>query len=192
MRIGSNNSLTYLEPSSWWLKIFNKFKRHQRKDYQFQYFYCAVRYFDIRVSADTKGRIIVNNGCEFPMYEVLEFLDRYGDVTVRLTLDERLDDHIYGASDSLENKFKNTCKVAETVYKGIKFVGGYRVYDKKQIYEFKEKEPNIIDLDKESILYSIVSRLFPFTRKRLNNKYIDKFKYDDGILLLNYVDYKAG
>jgi len=191
MRIGSNNSLTYLEPSSWWLKILNKITRHQRKDYQFQYFYCGVRYFDIRVSADIKGLITLNNGCEFSMYEVLEFLERYGDVTVRLTLDEGLDKYNYDASKSLENKFKNTCKIAETIYRGINFVGGYRIYDKKQIYQFRGKEPNVIDVDKESIFYSIVSRLFPFMRKRLNEKYIDKFKYDNGILLLNFVDYKA-
>jgi hypothetical protein len=191
MKIGSNNSLTYLEPSSWWLKILNKITRHQRKDYQFQYFYCRVRYFDIRVSADMKGHIVLNNGCNLPMYEVLEFLERYGDVTVCITLDESLDKYNYGASNSLENKFKNTCKVAETIYKGINFVGGYRIYDKKQIYKFKGEELNVIDLDKESLFYSIVSRLFPFMRKKLNNKYIDKFKYNDGILLLNYVDYKA-
>ena len=191
MKIGSNNSLTYLEPSSWWLKIFNKITRHQRKDYQFQYFYCCVRYFDIRVTSDIKGHIVLNNGSNLPIYEVLEFLERYGDVTVRITLDESLDKYNYGASSSLENKFKNTCKVAETIYKGINFVGGYRIYDKKQIYQFKGEELNIIDVDKESIFYSVVSRLFPFMRKRLNNKYIDKFKYDDGILLLNYVDYKA-
>jgi len=191
MKIGSNNSLTYLEPSSWWLKILNKITRHQRKDYQFQYFYCRVRYFDIRVSADMKGHIVLNNGSEFPIYEVLEFLEKYGDVTVRVTLDESIDKYNYGASNSLENNFKNTCKVAETIYKGINFVGGYRIYDKKQIYKFKGEELNVIDLDKESLFYSIVSRLFPFMRKKLNNKYIDKFKYNDGILLLNYVDYKA-
>ena len=191
MKIGSNNSLTYLEPSSWWLKILNKITRHQRKDYQFQYFYCCVRYFDIRVTSDIKGHIVLNNGSNLPIYEVLEFLERYGDVTVRVTLDESLDKYNYGASNSLENKFKNTCKVAETIYKGINFVGGYRIYDKKQIYKFKGEELNVIDLDKESIFYSIVSRLFPFMRKKLNNKYIDKFKYDDGIILLNYVDYKA-
>ena len=191
MKIGSNNSLTYLEPSSWWLKILNKITRHQRKDYQFQYFYCCVRYFDIRVTSDIKGHIVLNNGSNLPIYEVLEFLERYGDVTVRITLDESLDKYNYGASNSLENKFKNTCKVAETIYKGINFVGGYRIYDKKQIYKFKGEELNVIDLDKESIFYSIVSRLFPFMRKKLNNKYIDKFKYDDGIILLNYVDYKA-
>ena len=195
MKIGSNNSLTYLEPSSWWLKIFKKFTRHQRKDYEYQYIFCGVRFFDIRVSYDRNNRIVLKNGDRtykvFSMYEIFDFFNKYCDVTVSFTLDESFKERMGDTNNGLENKFKDTCKVIETIYPGINFCGGYRRYDKKRIYEFKNGDPYIVDVDEFSKLYSFVTRFFPFMRKSFNNKYIEKFKYEEGFLVLNYVDYKA-
>jgi hypothetical protein len=195
MKIGSNNSLTYLEPSSWWLKIFKIFIRHQRRDYEYQYKYCGVRYFDIRVSYDKNNRMVLkdrNNTYKvFSMYEIFDFFNKFCDVTVSLTLDESLEERMWENNDRLSDRFKETCRIVETIYPCINFCGGYRRYDNKKLYRFDNDTPHIIDVDEQSKFYSIVTRFFPFMRKRLNNKYIEKFKFEEGFLVLNYVDYKA-
>jgi hypothetical protein len=195
MKIGSNNSLTYLEPSSWWLKIFKIFIRHQHKDYEYQYKYCGVRYFDIRVSYDKNNRMVLkdrNNTYKvFSMYEIFDFFNKFCDVTVSLTLDESLEERMWENNDRLSDRFKETCRIVETIYPCINFCGGYRRYDNKKLYRFDNDTPHIIDVDEQSKFYSIVTRFFPFMRNRLNNKYIEKFKFEEGFLVLNYVDYKA-
>jgi hypothetical protein len=127
----------------------------------------------------------------FSMYEIFDFFNKFCDVTVSLTLDESLEERMWENNDRLSDRFKETCRIVETIYPCINFCGGYRRYDNKKLYRFDNDTPHIIDVDEQSKFYSIVTRFFPFMRKRLNNKYIEKFKFEEGFLVLNYVDYKA-
>ena len=81
MLIGSNNSLTYLEPSSWWFKIFKWFYRHQELPCDVQYTIWGVRMFDFRLYADKHNHIAAKNGkCIYllsTLYETLDYFDTW-------------------------------------------------------------------------------------------------------------------
>ena len=196
MVIGSNNSLTYLEPSSCWFKIFKFLIRHQEVPCDIQYSFYGVRFFDFRIYADKHGHIIAKNGkCKFPLlaiYEILDFFNKMGDVTLSLTLDESFEERMDGDSVSVERKFTEFCKLIDRIYSNIKLCGGYRRYDKKMLYEFDGVEGNemmrVVNPDKGSMLYRFISRFCPRWIRKLNKKYIEEFKNENVYLLLNYVN----
>lgn len=193
MLIGSNNSLTYLRPSSWWSKIFRWSNKCQSANFQEQYDYCGVRLFDLRLYADEHCHIIAKHGNTkytiFSLYEILSYLDKKKDVTVKLTFEATEWDII---SDMeyirIEEKFINTCNILETIYPNIKYIGGRRAYDNKKLYcfEYEEKNgtPNIIDMANNIWLY----RVFPILSSLRNRRNIRKYEKKDEFLLLNFVD----
>jgi hypothetical protein len=195
MLIGSNNSLTYLRPSSWWSKIFKIFGRCQELTYFEQYEYCGVRLFDLRLYADKHLHIIAKNGkfkySIFSLYEILNYLDKKGDVTVKITFGASLND---SKSDieylRIENKFMQICKIVETIYPNINYIGGRRAFDDKLLHEFNyEKEhgtPKIIYETSNNILY----KLFPILLAMKNKKSIQKYENENIFLLLDYVNKK--
>ena len=190
--IGSNNTLTYLEPSSWWFRVFRWIGRRQERSYDIQYTYCGVRMFDLRIGVDNNNHLIARNGKHcYPLnsfYEMLDYFNKREDVTVMITLDMPLS----SCTQSVEGKFKNTCHVVETIYKHIGFCGGYRRFDKNLVYQFDwEKQhgkPIMICPDDWSRVYKIVSRWLPFWVKKFNKVFINRYKGNDGYLMLNYVN----
>ena len=194
MLIGSNNSLTYLESSSWWVKVFSSIFKCQDKDYKYQYLYCGVRYFDIKIDINKSNRILikgVNETCNyFSLYEVFDFLNKYGDATVCITLDESLSEYINDVNRRIENKFGEYCRKIEFMYDKINFCGGRRKFDNKEIHTFKGETPHVIYMNKCSTFYRVMTKIFPFMRKKLNKKYINEFKNEKGFLVLNYVENK--
>ena len=193
MLIGSNNSLTYLRPSSWWSKILRMFNKCQSANFQEQYDYCGVRLFDLRLYADKHCHIIAKHGNTkypiFSLYEVLSYLDKKEDVTVRLTF-EATEWDVSADMDyeTIEKKFIHTCNVLETIYPNIKYFGGRRACDNKKLYKFDYEEkygsPNIIDIANDTWLH----RAFPILSALTNRRNIRKYEKEDGFLLLNFVD----
>ena len=193
MLIGSNNSLTYLRPSSWWSKVFKWFGKCQSSTYIGQYEHCGVRLFDLRLYADEHCHIIARNGnfrySIFSLYEILSYFDKKGDVTVRISFEATLSDLINDSEyRRIEEKFIQICKIIESIYPNINYFGGYRRYDNKVLYEFRyETEngtPNIIDITRNSWLY----RKLPILSSIRNRYNIKKYEKQDGFLLLNFVD----
>ena len=193
MLIGSNNSLTYLEPSSIGFKIFESLGKCQEVDHIEQYTYYGVRLFDFKLYIDKYGHIIAKNGAfDYPIfsfYEILNYLNRKDDVIIMLTL-ESSDDK--DKNILAEKKFLEICKIIETIYEKLKCCGGYRNRDKAKLYDFKwEKEnsmPIMINPCKESLIYKFVSKFCPMLIGKLNTRYIEKYKEHDGYLILNYVN----
>jgi len=196
MLIGSNNSLTYLIPSNWWLKPFKNFGRHQNIPYDEQYTFWGVRLFDFRLYADKNNHIIAkNNTVEYPLfsfYEILDYFDKRGDVTVLITLDASSFDMTRQNYDRVERKFCEMCNVIESIYHDIRFIGGYRKEDGKRLFEFKwEKNNKINHIIRPNILspvYRFVSNWCPFLIGKLNRKYLDRFKDEPVFLMLDYVN----
>ena len=193
MLIGSNNSLTYLRPSSWWSRVFKWFGECQSSTYIQQYEYCGVRLFDLRLYADEHCHIIVRNRnfrySIFSLYEILSYFNKKGDVTVRISFEATLFDLINDSEYSrIEEKFIKICKIIETIYPNINYFGGYRSYDNKVLYKFRHEAengaPNIIDITVNSWLY----RKLPILSSIRNRYYIKKYEKEDGFLLLNFVD----
>ncbi len=46
--IGSHNTMSYLKPTKWWMRLFNKWAKCQELTFEEQFNY-GVRYFDIRL-----------------------------------------------------------------------------------------------------------------------------------------------
>ncbi len=193
MLIGSNNSLTYLRPSSWRSKIFRFFNKCQSANFKEQYDYCGVRLFDLRLYADIHCHIIAKNGNTkypiFSLYEILSYFDKKGDVTVRLTFEATEWDASADIEYSrIEEKFTHTCKVLETIQPNIKYFGGRRANDNKKRYkldcEEKNGTPNVIDIANDTWLY----RTFPILSALANRRNIRQYEKNAGFLLLNFID----
>lgn len=184
MLIGSNNSLTYLRPSTWWSKIIRWFGKCQSISYEEQYIYYGIRLFDIKLYTNEYNHAIIKNGIfkytVFSFYEVLDFFNRMGDVTVLLTLDE------FKSSRSVEYKFTDICNIIETIYPNIRFCGGYRTFDKKKLYEFNYEKKN--GMPKIVFNNSWVFKYLPFISSLKNKQMIRKHSTRDGYLMLNYVN----
>ena len=192
MKIGSNNSLTYLEPSSWWFKIFRWLVRKQELSYDTQYSFWGIRMFDFRICFGSKNRIMVRDGKhKFRLdsfYEILDYFDKREDVIVRITLDAPKEELTQG----LETKFKQTCHLMDAIYEHIGFFGGYSLHDKKVIYKFdwehKNGTPILICPTEWSRIYNFVCKWLPFWVRRFNQVYINRYNNNDGYLMINYVN----
>lgn len=196
MKIGSNNSLTYLEPSSWWLKLFRWVGRHQDRPYDIQYTFFAVRMFDFRLYVDYYNKLVVKSGKNtFPLttlFEIMDFFDKRGDVIVRITLESSHEDYMSTSTPSVEAKFKETCHMIEVIYKNIGLCGGRRKFDDKLLYDFdwerKHGMPVTICPSEWSPIYRFVQKWCPFFIKKLNQFYVERYKGNECFLMLDYVN----
>ena len=116
-----------------------------------------------------------------------------GDVSVIITLDETFDEYLYDRNiQSIEKKFIDSCNAFETIYENIMFYGGYREFDKKQLFKFKWEEEHddvsVVRPDDWSIIYNIAQRFCPFLIKKLNKAYIERYNNFKGFLMLSYVN----
>ena len=196
MKIGSNNSLTYLEPSSWWLKLFRWVDRHQERPYDIQYRFFAVRMFDFRLYVDYHNKLVVKSGKNtFPLttlFEIMDFFDKMGDVIVRITLESSHDDYMSTSTPSVEAKFKETCHMIEVIYKNVGLCGGRRKFDDKLLYDFdwekKHGMPVTVCPSDWSKVYRFVQKWCPFFIKKLNQFYVERYKGNNCFLMLDYVN----
>jgi hypothetical protein len=150
--IGSLKSMSFLEAFSKWEKLFACLKKTQTTSIEEQYEKHNVRAFDFHITfVNSYKRAVLKYGNinynTFSMYEYFNFLNKKKDTYVRIVLEEKY------PNDKLENRFCEYCKIIETIYKDIKFFGGYREFDKKQLYKFKNKEPE------DLIFYERVDKL---------------------------------
>lgn len=197
MILGSNNSLTYLEPLQWWLKIFKVFGKCQSLNYEDQYKYGGVRLFDIKVSVnDLSNHIIIKNGIyqyiPFSLYEILSFFNRQGDVVVMINLDETFEEYMSNRHEDIERKFKEYCKVIESIYENIMFCGGRRLFDGYTLYKFtwenKNDMPRLIYHEEQSRIYKFLSNRLPILSSIFNRKLIKKYENEHGYLMLNFIE----
>ena len=196
MLIGSNNSLTYLKPSNIWSRLKVWLVKCQEVDYDEQYTFWGVRYFDIRLYTNKHNHIMAKNDTQeyslFSFYEILDYMDKRGDVVMNVTLDASFDDHMKGNYPSVEKKFIETCHIIDSIYHNITFCGGNRKFDGKELYKFKKggdiKTREVISPSEWSPVYRFVTKWMPFLIGRFNRKYIEQFSDRHVFLVLNYVN----
>ena len=196
MFIGSNNSLTYLEPCCLWSKVLKYFGRCQNREYDIQYTFHGVRFFDIKLFVDNNNHIMIKNGAYkytvFSFYEILDFFNKKGDVSVLITLDTPFGYESETRMEAIERRFIATCGIIESIYGNIKFYGGYTQETKEKLYRFawetKNEMPPIVNPSEWSRLYRFVTKWCPWCIGKLNRKYIEKYDKEHGVLMLNYVN----
>lgn len=195
MQTGSNNSFSYLNHDGWWNILTKWFNQYQTKDYKKQYLIYGIRTFDVGLAVNKQGRLVLRydgNTYNFThLYEAFDYFNKQGDVRVNVFLDESFEERMNDNNDEIIRKFKEFCHNIEFMFPDIIFYGGYRKFDMKQIYTFNKKEDDeieIVNINDVSNFYSIVTRVFPFMRKRLNDKYKKIYEGKCVILLLNYIE----
>lgn len=195
MQTGSNNSFSYLNHDRWWNILTKWFSQYQTKDYEKQYLIYGIRTFDVGLAVNKQGKLVLRydgNTYNFThLYEAFDYFNKQGDVRVNVFLDESFEERMNDNNEEIIRKFKEFCYNLEFMYLDIIFYGGYRKFDMKQIYTFNKKEDDeieIVNINDVSNFYSIVTRVFPFMRKRLNDKYKKKYEGKRVILLLNYIE----
>ena len=195
MQTGSNNSFSYLNHDGWWNILTKWFSQYQTKDYKKQYLIYGIRTFDIGLAVNKQGKLVLRydgNTYNFTrLYEAFDYFNKQGDVRVNIFLDESFEERMNDNNEEIMRKFKEFCHNLEFMFPNIIFYGGYRKFDMKQIYTFNKKEDDeieIVNINDVSNFYSIVSRVFPFMRKRLNDKYKKIYEGKRVILLLNYIE----
>lgn len=195
MQTGSNNSFSYLNHNGWWNILTKWFSQYQTKDYKKQYLIYGIRTFDVGLAVNKQGRLVLRydgNTYNFThLYEAFDYFNKQGDVRVNVFLDESFEERMNDNNEEIIRKFKEFCHNIEFMYLDIIFYGGYRKFDMKQIYTFNKKEDDeieIVNINDISNFYSIVTRVFPFMRKRLNDKYKKMYEGKRVILLLNYIE----
>ena len=195
MQTGSNNSFSYLNHNGWWNILTKWFSQYQTKDYKKQYLIYGIRTFDVGLAVNKQGRLVLRydgNTYNFThLYEAFDYFNKQGDVRVNVFLDESFEERMNDNNEEIIRKFKEFCHNIEFMYLDIIFYGGYRKFDMKQIYTFNKKEDDeieIVNINDVSNFYSIVTRVFPFMRKRLNDKYKKMYEGKRVILLLNYIE----
>ena len=195
MQTGSNNSFSYLNHDGWWNILTKWFSQYQTKDYKKQYLIYGIRTFDIGLAVNKQGKLVLRydgNTYNFTrLYEAFDYFNKQGDVRVNVFLDESFEERMNDNNEEIMRKFKEFCHNLEFMFPNIIFYGGYRKFDMKQIYTFNKKEDDeieIVNINDVSNFYSIVTRVFPFMRKRLNDKYKKIYQGKRVILLLNYIE----
>lgn len=118
--IGTHNSFTYIDSTS---KLYNKFSdfwRCQGKTIQEQY-ECGARYFDVRVTSETRGSRIcwrvchgkVDLGQTFISLKAIDaYFKKYKDATYRLGLERGDTSKFIKDVNSLVASGKSQCKMA--------------------------------------------------------------------------------
>ena len=142
---GSHNSMSYLKPLKKFYRWFHFLYRCQSKDIEKQYEF-NVRLFDIHIYRNDRGKgcfkygnVIYN---AFSFYEPFNFLNKMKDCYVNLVLEETIGDSKKEGIKEIEDKFIWYCNSLQMMYPDIIFIGGYREFDGKVLYEFKDKLKN--------------------------------------------------
>lgn len=186
MKIGTHDSMTYLEPKKWWMKPFHFMARCQKVDIKEQY-KLGARMFDLRIHYDKDGILEFRHGFmsfKGDVEKVLEYLNsRRTKSYIRLILEVNKSNNLI----KQELLFKHDCRKWEEKYKKLVFFCGRRKFDWKQVYEFKTKEPVINQLV-SSMTWKIWDDWFPWIyAKLMNKKNLAKYDSKDW-LLIDFID----
>lgn len=176
MLLGSHNSWTFGK-TQWWVPSFTC--RCQSLDIREQYKE-GVRFFDLRLKySPNKGWEVAHGWAIFKVFfhGDLTFLNNQKDCYVRVILE-------YNSKPKNEQKiienFRSECKTLEDIYPNIKFCNGRMKYSWETIYNFKHKEPELLDryssttslFKSDNKFLKIIDDWYPKLYAKLNNKRI--------------------
>lgn len=185
MKLATHNSLSYSGLKNWWLYPFYWMGLCQTKSLEKQYS-LGVKLFDIRLNSRIDSKIETSHGpliFKKDTEEALNFLNEKGDVWVRIILEQNWE---MKDQEIRDQKFREKCEYLENKYTKIKFCNGRRKYDWKELYEFKQPEPKLLELyssttslfKSDSKFLRKIDDLCPFLYAFLNNKRILKDNLD--------------
>lgn len=191
MILATHNSLTYLKPKKWWMRIFRFCYRCQDKNIHQQY-NDGVRYFDFRFSFnenedfEIRHKLIPFKLEFYDFLDIIKMLNSKKDVVIRVVLERN-------KYKNDETRFRNICKVLEDEYPNITFCCGEDVHSKKVIYQFKAGNgPQVIERY-GSVYGGLFGGLWPRRWAKKNNAFwykecTEKGYYDDKYLMIDFYE----
>lgn len=142
--IASHNSLTYLRPKKWWMRLFNFMAKCQSKTVKEQFEKYNTRMFDFRIDFNKEGELFVKHG--LAVYDInrdevidfLRFLNRKKSIKyVMLTLEcSKRESKELPLWKELE--FIKFCEYVEKTFKNVQFIGGHAKHSWKRLYVFDD------------------------------------------------------
>ena len=182
MVCGAHNTMTSNKPKYWWGWLTIPFSRCQTKSVN-ELYDIGVRCFDLRIGFHNGMPIFKHGVVRFKgsPHDIIKEINNLGECYVRIILEDTKE-----KSDN-ELLFYELCKYWEESYLDIKFFGGNRRCDWKQVYTFKNS-PTLVQyvgsMAEDARWYE---KLIPWAyAKRNNKKYLDlEGNYD--IALFDYL-----
>lgn len=123
--------MNYLKPYGFLNNLKCHFRKRHTADIRTQYEIYSIRTFDFHIDFTKTDRAYFKyDGISyetFSVYEVLNYLNKKGDTQVRIVFEGK----------NKVARFCSYCAIIERIYPKIHFFGGYRAYDLKELYSFK-------------------------------------------------------
>lgn len=186
MILASHNSMTYLKPKYWVLRLFRWIYRCQTKTIEEQY-EAGVRYFDFRISFDHNGiprfrhGLVVFKSSDVFILNILKWLNEKDDVIIRMVFEKDLH-----PEDS--TIFKVFCQEVQEAYKNITFTCGENVKTKEVLYNFGTTVKLPVYERYSSVIGSKLNGLWPWKFAKENNeKFINEYKNKDCYLMIDFI-----
>lgn len=138
MILGTHNSVTYLKPKKWYMKLVRIFWQCQKKNIQEQWA-AGVRCFDLRITFEKDGTPVFAHGyakLKGNVYDIINELltmaeEDNSKVYIRLVCEDK------SANDQIAEQFKKFCSII-SIYYCTPFEGR-RKGDWKLLYDFEYK-----------------------------------------------------
>lgn len=126
--IGTHNTMSYLPPKSWWMRLLRVFARCQRKTLTEQ-IAAGAQVFDLRVYREGDYWSFAHGLVKFKGAFLYTTLDVIPDGSVVRIILER------GHDDSIA--FRNLCECLDSRFRNLTFIGGRRKCDWALLYDFR-------------------------------------------------------
>lgn len=187
MKLATHNSLTYLKPKHWWMRLFKFCYQCQDKDIIRQY-NDGVRYFDFRFSFNNDRELEIRHKLVPFKYDIFDFVENLKcfnskhDVIIRVVLEKN-------SKETDEIDFLNLCKTLEENYLNITFCCGEDVHSKKVVYKFKAGGgPQVIE-QYGSVRGGILGGLWPKRwAKKHNQEIYETYKDTEKYLMIDFYE----
>ena len=193
--IASHNSLTYLRPVKWWMRLFNFMSKCQNKTIKEQYEDYKVRMFDLRVDFDKNNNLLVKHGLAVynfstkEMMGILNYLNnKKGVKYVNITLECSFAESIK-LQDWKRRYFTSFCRFIEGNFTKIRFIGGDVKYSWNRLYHFKNRHNPVAISRFASIATKCkFDDLWPWLYAKRHNKESMKEDRNNRYLWLDFVE----
>lgn len=181
--LATHNSMTYLTPVKWWMKLLRPIYRCQSKTIGEQY-EAGVRMFDFRIDFDShivplfRHGIVAFKGNVFCILYDLSMVSSPNDpIYVRIILERA----------GNEDPFTNYCRFIERMYPSLHFFGGVCKEDwGKVLYPFKTEVPAIHEAYQSRWRPGVCPWLYAWWHNKRNKQ---KLAGNDIFLMLDFFQF---
>ena len=193
-KLGSHNTMTYLTPKNWLLRLISFTAKCQSKTIREQIEKYGVELVDLRFRFNKKGKVSFAHGMmEYKgdldfIHSVLEYLNSFEKFPVRVLLENK--------DEYAKEYFKEWCKTIEGKYTNIRFFCGRNKWTWEQLYKFNSVEPSVEDKYSSNntnepgkpITGTYLDDLCPIWYAKTNNKDNREAGTDKEYLMIDFVE----